>query len=128
MVDAEGRPIALASPSAQAHDGRSAADLLETLGPCDILLAERAYDADWSQNRVAACGVWANMAPTPTRKRFPSFSLFLYRFQNLAERFFSTIKHFRAIATRCEKRAESDLVLVKLAAIQLWLRSRKSVT
>src|SRR6266446_3809974 len=37
------------------------------------------------------------------RVRIPAFSAFLYRYRNLVERFFSKLKHFRAIATRFEK-------------------------
>ena len=128
VVDAEGRPITLALTPGQAHDGRSAADLLDTIGDGDILLADRAYDADWLRAAVAARGGWANIKPMPNRTRVPSFSPFLYRYRNLAERFFNKIKHFRAIATRFEKHAENYLALVKLAAIQVWLRGYASVS
>ncbi len=40
LVDAEGRPIRLKLTEGQAHDGRSAADMLDTVEPGDILLAE----------------------------------------------------------------------------------------
>ena len=46
LVDANGLPIALKLTAGQAHDGRSAADMLETLGDGDVLLADRAYDSD----------------------------------------------------------------------------------
>ena len=128
VVDAEGRPITLALTPGQAHDGRSAAGLLETIGEGDILLADRAYDADWLRAAVAARGGWANIKPMPNRKRIPSFSPFLYRYRNLAERFFNKIKHFRAVATRFEKHAANYLALVKLAAIQVSLRSYESVS
>ena len=36
----------------------------------------------------------------------PAFSPFLYRYRNLVERFFNKLKHFRAIATRYDKRAD----------------------
>jgi transposase len=51
----------------------------------------------------------------------PAFSPFLYRYRNLVERFFSKLKHFRAIATRYEKHATNYLALVKLAATRIWL-------
>jgi transposase len=35
----------------------------------------------------------------PNPKNIPAFSQFLYRYRNLVERFFSKIKHFRAVAT-----------------------------
>ena len=123
VVDAEGRPITLALTPGQAHDGRAAAGLLGTIRGGDILLADRAYDADWLRADVAGRGGWANIKPMPTRKRVPSFSPHLYRYRNLVERFFNKIKHFRAVATRFEKSAANFLALVKLAAVQIWLRS-----
>ncbi len=58
----------------------------------------------------------------------PVFSPFLYRYRNLVERFFSKLKHYRAVATRYEKHAANYLAVVKLAAIRIWLRHNESVT
>jgi len=41
----EGRPIRLKLTEGQAHDGRAAADMLDTVEPGNILLADRAYDS-----------------------------------------------------------------------------------
>ena len=46
LVDANGNPIALKLTEGQAHDGRSAGDMLGDLGVGQILLADRAYDSD----------------------------------------------------------------------------------
>ena len=128
LVDAEGRPVALSLSPGQAYDGHAAMDLLDRLKPGQILLADRAYDADALRAAVAGRGAWACIPPMPQRRDKPSFSPFLYRYRNLVERFFSKIKHFRAIATRFEKHAENYLALVKLAAIRIWLRNYESVT
>lgn len=87
LVDANGLPIALKLTAGQAHDGRSALDMYATLGAGDVLLADRAYDADALRIEMAARGVWANIPPMPNRKRRPVFSAFLYRYRNLVERF-----------------------------------------
>ncbi len=58
----------------------------------------------------------------PNRVNIPAFSPFLYRYRNLVERFFSKLKHFRAVATRFEKHAANYLALVKLAASRIWMR------
>lgn len=123
LVDARGLPIALKLTPGQAHDGRSATDMLGTLGDGDVLLADRAYDSDALRTKMAARGAWANIKPMPGRKRRPAFSAFLYRYRNLVERFFSKLKHFRAIATRFEKHSANYLALVKLAAVRIWLRT-----
>ena len=47
---------------------------------------------------------------------------YLYRFQNLVERFLNKLKHFRAIATRYEKHDANYLALVKLAAARIWMQ------
>ena len=98
LVDANGNPIALKLTAGQAHDGKSASDLLDRLGAGQTLLADRAYDSDALRNGLAARGAWANVKPMPGRVNIPAFSSFLYRYRNLVERFFNKIKHFRAVA------------------------------
>ena len=56
------------------------------------------------------------------RKRTLAFSPWLYRRRNLVERFFSKLKHYRAVATRYEKHATNSLAAVKLAAARIWMR------
>ncbi len=86
LVDANGLPIALKLTEGQAHDGRSAADMLGGLADGQILLADRAYDSDALRQSLAARGAWANVKPMPNRKNIPAFSGFLYRYRNLVER------------------------------------------
>lgn len=100
LVDACGLPLALKLTEGQAHDGRSARDMLDEIGAGQILLADRAYDADALRRSLTECGAWANIKPMPRRRNTPAFSRFLYRYRNLLERFFNKIKHFRAVATR----------------------------
>jgi transposase len=60
----------------------------------------------------------AKIKPMPGRKRRQPFSAFPYRYRNLVERFFSKLKHFRAVATGFEKHSENYLALVRLAFSQ----------
>jgi transposase len=122
LVDANGLPIQLKLTEGQAHDGRSAVDMLDDLGPGQILLADRAYDSDAMRSSLAKRGAWANVKPMPGRVNIPAFSQFLYRYRNLVERFFNKLKHFRAVATRFEKHDANYLALVKLAASRIWMR------
>jgi transposase len=89
LVDANGLPIALKLTAGQAHDGRSAADMLDQVGAGQILLADRAYDSDALRQELADRGAWANIRPTSRRVNIPAFSSFLYRYRNLVERFFT---------------------------------------
>jgi len=123
LVDANGLPIALKLTEGQAHDGRSAADMLGRVGGGQILLADRAYDSDALREALAERGAWANIKPMPRRVNIPAFSSFLYRYRNLVERFFNKLRHFRAVATRFEKHDENYLALVKLAATRIRIRA-----
>jgi len=122
LVDANGLPIALKLTEGQAHDGKSAADMLDTVVADQVLLADRAYDSDILRKTLADRGAWANIRPMPNRINIPAFSQFLYRYRNLVERFFSKIKHYRAVATRYEKHDANYLAIVKLASARIWMR------
>jgi transposase len=127
LVDANGLPVALKLTEGQAHDGRSAADMLQGLGAGQILIADRAYDSDLLRQNMTARGVFPNIKPLARRIDKPAFSPFLYRSRNRVERFFNKLKHFRAVATRYEKHAANYLALVKLAATRIWMRAYESV-
>jgi len=127
LVDANGLPITLKLTEGQAHDGRSAQDMLEQMEAGQILLADRAYDSDALRQSLHERGAWANVKPMPNRKNIPAFSVFLYRYRNLVERFFNKLKHFRAVATRYDKRADNYLAGVKLASVRIWMRANESM-
>jgi transposase len=122
LVDANGNPIALKLTEGQAHDGPAAADLFATVQKNQILLADRAYDSDALRQQLADRGAWANIKPVSRRVKIPAFSPWLYRYRNCVERFFSKLKHSRAVATRYEKHDANYLALVKLAAARIWMR------
>ena len=127
LVDAEGLTIALKLTEGQAHDGKSAQDMLQQMQASQILLADRAYDSDAMRQALAERGAWANVKPMPNRKNVPAFSPYLYRYRNLVERFFNKLKHFRAVATRYDKRADNYLAGVKLASVRIWMRANESM-
>jgi transposase len=60
--------------------------------------------------------------PMPNRRNVSAFGSFLYRYRNLVERFFNKLKHFRAVATRCDNSPENYLASVKLASARKWMR------
>jgi transposase len=92
------------------------------------LLADRAYDSNGLRDSLAERGTVANIRLMPTRKRFPAFDPALYRQRNQVERFFSKLKHVRAVATRYDKRDDNFLASVQLASLPIWLRTYESVT
>ena len=128
LVDACGLPIRLKITEGQAHDGRSAQDMIDTVDRGDVLLADRAYDSNALRQTLAARGATANVKPMPNRIVVPRFDRRLYRKRNLIERFFNKIKHYRAVATRYDKRDDNFLASIQLASIRIWLRNYESVT
>ncbi len=128
LVDAMGLPIALKLTEGQAHDGRSAVDMFETIRAGNILLADRAYDSNSLREWLTKRGAWGNIRAMPQRLEPPIFSHRLYKKRNAVERFFNKIKHFRAVATRYDKRDDNYLASVKLASLRIWLRFNESVT
>ena len=127
LVDAQGRPILLKLTAGQAHDGRSAEDMLASVGPGQTLLADRAYDSDALRADLAARGAVANIKPMPNRKNIPAFDRELYKLRNRVERFLNKLKQFRAVATRYDKTDDNFLASLHLASIRICLRGYQSV-
>ena len=128
LVDAMGLPIFLKLTEGQAHGGRSAEDMFDTVRTGTVLLADRAYDSNALRERLVERGAWGNIRAMPNRLDPPAFSHRLYRKRNVVERFFNKLKHFRAVATRYDKRDDNYLASVKLASLRIWLRFNESVT
>ena len=103
LVDGRGLPLELILTPGQAADCPAAAGLLTRLRENTILLADKAYDADWLRRRVEEAGALPNIPSKSNRKWKACFSATLYRQRNRIERFFNRIKHFRRIVTRYEK-------------------------
>jgi transposase len=108
------------------HDSQAITQLLEALSSETVLLADKAYDADWIRAAIEQRGAAPNIPAKSNRKERFCFSRSLYRERNRIERFFCRIKHFRRVATRYEKLAANFLAMLKLAAIRIWLRAYES--
>src|SRR5690242_7080719 len=94
LVDANGLPIAIKLTEGQAHDGRSAADMLDGVLTGQILLADRAYDSNALRETMAARGAWANIRPMAHGVKPPVFSAFLYRLQEPGRAFLQQAQAF----------------------------------
>ena len=128
LVDACGLLVSFILSEGQEYDGHYARQLIEHVLEGNMVLADRAYNADAIRNAIAERGAWANIPPMSQRRFKSAFSKHLYKARNLFERFFNKIKHFRAVATRYDKHPESYLAMVKPASIRIWMRFNESVT
>ncbi len=121
MADALGNPLAFYLTPGQAHD-LDGADALMPLMAADMLLADKAYDADERVMKpLLAAGKTAVIPPKSNRKNPRAFDKELYKERHLIENFFCKLKQFRAIATRYDKTARNFLAAIYLAAAIIWL-------
>ncbi len=128
LTDTNGLPLALVLTPGQVGDCPAAAHLLDHLRPNTIVLADKAYDADWLRRAIERAGASPNIPSMKHRRWKACFSKVLYKQRSRVERFFNQIKHFRKIATRYEKHASNNLAMLNLAAIKIWLRTHESIT
>lgn len=95
--------------------------LLAVVEPA-VLLADKGYDADRFIDGLTARGIKVVIPPKSNRKTERDCDFALYCERNLVERFFCSIKHFRAIATRYEKTARNFLAGLHLVCALAWLK------
>jgi transposase len=110
----------------QAHDLACAEPLLEEADP-EALIGDKAYDADPLLDTLAQREITPVIPPKANRKTPRTCDFALYCERNLVERFFNKLKHFRAVATRYDKRDDNYLASVKLASARIWMRFNESV-
>jgi transposase len=100
----------------QVADCTAGEALLERLPDCDILHADKGYDANAIRQQVERRGTMPNIPPKANRKWKNCFSPFLYRNRNAIERMFCRLKDFRRVATRYDGNAVNFLAAVCIAA------------
>ena len=100
--------------------------LLNDLPEGAIVLADRAYDADWIRDVIDDQDCRACIPPKVNRTEAIPYSRRTYKKRNLIERFFNKLKQFRHVSTRFDRRALNYLAMAKLASIRLWLRHYES--
>ena len=121
MVDALGNPLAFFLTAGQAHDLEGADALLPQM-KADILLADKAFDADERViDPLLAAGKTPVIPPKSNRKVQRSYDKEIYKARHLMENFYCKLKQYRAIATRYDKTARNFLAGIHLAAAVIWL-------
>jgi transposase len=68
VVDTNGLPVRPGLSAGEVHDSRPALKLLSRLRSGSMLLADRAYDADWIRAFATVKGSWANVPPRSNRR------------------------------------------------------------
>ncbi len=108
--------------SGNVADCTAGAALLDRMPDCDVVNADKGYDANPLRQKIQEHGALANIRPKANRKWKNCFSPFLYRSRNAIERMFGRLKDFRRIATRYDRNAVNFLAAVCIAAtVCYWL-------
>ena len=128
VVNEHGLPLRFHLTPGQASDATPCKILLQGLHPSQIVLADKAYDADWIRDLIYEQGATARTPPKSNRtKRSYTYDQELYKQRNLVERFCGRLKKsFRSIATRYDKHSTNFMAMIKIAAIRLWIEFYES--
>jgi putative transposase len=84
--------------------------------------ADKGYDSDEIVGRITALGAAAGIPPRSNRKHLRDCDVALYVERHRIECFFSKLKPYRGLATRCCNRARTFQSLLCLAAAVIWMR------
>ena len=121
LCDALGNPVRLILTPGNIADCTQAELLLIGI-TAQHVLGDKGYDSDAIVDIIVQSGASVVIPPKENRtvKRLCDFALYCER--NLVERFFNKIKHYRAVATRCAKRARNYMAFVSLVSVMLWIK------
>ena len=102
LVDALGNIFRFLLLPGQAHDMKGVAPLIRDIS-FGVLLADKAFDADWLLQNLEERGSIAVIPPKSNRKVQRDYDTYMYKWRHLVENYFAKIKEFRGIATRYDK-------------------------
>ena len=121
LVDALGNLVRFVLLPGHRHDVKGVKDLIADV-PCQMLLADKAFDVDWLRAELESRGIIAAIPPKANRKRVISCDFAAYKWRHLVENFFCSLKAFRRTGTRYDKTDTSFRATIYAASIVLALR------
>ena len=120
-MDSLGNPLRILLSAGNINDITMAPTLIEGL-KSRRLLADKGYDS-MSFVTFAATNNREVVIPSRTcQSQKRQYDSHVYKERHLVECLFNKLKHFRRIATRYEKLAQTYLAMVTLGACLIWLR------
>lgn len=131
-AEGQGKPLVIELTPGQQHEATVFERLLSTgavkrpgRGRArqrpDRVVGDKGYTGKRHRAMCRRKGVRYTIPRQRSEKRSGPFDRGGYRLRNRVERLFNRLKHYRSLATRYEKRAESYRALWVIAAITLWL-------
>lgn len=118
IVDALGNPVYFQLSSGNIHDSTVAVDVLSHLNISNSnVLADKAYGTKDIREYIDSKEALYTIPPKSNTRNPWKCDWWVYKERHLVECFFNKIKHFRRVATRYDKLAESFLAFVYIASI-----------
>ena len=108
------------------NDCSAFAPLYQTLAQENVVAqaaADKGYDSAAIRATLSADGIEPVIPPRSNRRQPPDYDREAYQERNRVERCFNKLKHFRRIATRYDKLADSFLALVQLVSALIFARN-----
>jgi len=118
-----GNPVEFSLSPGNDHDSTHAIELLSKVELTGSnVLGDRAYGTGEIRGYITDCQASYTIPPKSNTRNPWKCDWWLYKERHLVECFFLKIKWFRRVATRYDKRDDSYLAFVYLAAIALLLK------
>ncbi|AOY74548.1 Transposase DDE domain protein [Clostridium formicaceticum] len=118
IVDGLGNPIHFQLSAGNLHDSTLAVDVLSHVDISDSnILADKAYGTKDIRDYISSKEATYTIPPKANTRDPWKCDWWVYKERHLVEYFFNKIKHFRRVATRYDKLADSFLAFVYISAI-----------
>lgn len=121
LVDAIGLPLKFIVTAGNVNDIKVAQSLIGSMHSTSVL-ADKGYDSDAFRAYLIGQDCVPVIPGRSNRKIAIEYDKVLHKERNYIERFFGKIKHFKRIATRCEKTIRNYSALLKLVGTLAWLQ------
>ena len=124
MCDRYGRMVKFVLTPGNAAEVKSLPALMDGIDTNE-LIGDKAYDTNDIRKSLASKGIAATIPPKSNRRVQHQYNTVSYGDRHLVENLFADLKHFRGLATRYSKLADSFAAQVNLAA---WVRMTSGKT
>lgn len=99
---------------------RVAKQCIEAMPPSADLVADKGYDSNDLRDWLAERGTRAVIPPKRHRKDKLDFDPIVYKQRNIIERMFCRFKDWRRVATRYDRKIETFMATIAIAATVIW--------
>lgn len=120
LCDDRGRPWTLVVTPGNIPDIAVAQQCIAALAPTAELVADKGYDANALREWLEQRGTTAVIRPMRHRRIQFAYDKRVYNKRNVIERMFCRFKDWRRLATRYDRKIQTFMATITIAAIVTW--------